>query len=210
MRNVTPRSHRIFHFCFTTYYFCFLTCHKTDLGDSWMCRKHERTGQSNISVFWCCITFIKAIHVHNISVFWCCISFIKAIHVHNISLSALQKVQPRNAKTTRTLASVKYSQKELFDTVESEFTGSSDKFDVFWFQTALSIVERMLEKQLSRKILKVLNQRNTDDFTDLTTRYVSQLHNFVWYIDGHDKYMYSRMHWWIFAENVMARRFCFK
>ena len=51
--------------------------------------------------------------------------------VHNISLSALQKVQPRNAKTTRTLASVKYSQKELFDTVESEFTGSSDKFDVF-------------------------------------------------------------------------------
>ena len=192
MRNVTPWRHRIFHFCFTIYYFCFLTCHKTDLGDSWMCRKHERTAQSNISVFWCCITFIKA------------------IHVHNISLSALQKVQPRNAKTTRTLASVKYSQKELFDTVESEFTGSSDKFDVFWFQTALSIVERMLEKQLSRKILKVLNQRNTDDFTDLTTRYVSQLHNFVWYIDGHEKYMYSRMHWWIFAENVMARRFCFK
>ena len=56
-----------FHLCFTTYYFCFLICDKTDFGDSWMCWKHERTGQSNMSVIWCCIAFIKAIYGTNIS-----------------------------------------------------------------------------------------------------------------------------------------------
>ena len=42
-----------FHLCFTTHYFCFLTCEKTDLGDSWTCKKHEKTGHSTILVFSC-------------------------------------------------------------------------------------------------------------------------------------------------------------
>ena len=42
-----------FHLCFTTHYFCFLTYEKTDLGDSWTCKKHEKTGNSTILVFSC-------------------------------------------------------------------------------------------------------------------------------------------------------------
>ena len=40
---------------FNTYYFCLLTCDMFDLVDWWICRKHEKTGQSSISVFWFCI-----------------------------------------------------------------------------------------------------------------------------------------------------------
>ena len=39
--------------------------------------------------------------------------FIKAIHGNNISLSTIKTTLPRNGKTTRPLASVKYPQKEL-------------------------------------------------------------------------------------------------
>ena len=91
--------------CFTTYYFCFLTCDKTDLGDSWICRKHERTRQSNITVFWCRIAFI---------------------HGENTSFSTLETALPRNGKATRPLVRIKYSQKELFDAVKSEPTRSSN------------------------------------------------------------------------------------
>ena len=90
-----PFKYIRFHLCFSTYYFYFLTCDKTDLEDSWMCRKHGKTEQSNISVFWCFIVFIKA------------------IHGNNISLSTIKTTLPRNGKTTRPLASVKYPQKEL-------------------------------------------------------------------------------------------------
>ena len=47
-----------FHLYFTTYYFCFLTCDKTDLEDLWI--------WENWTVR-CCIAFIKAIHDSNIS-----------------------------------------------------------------------------------------------------------------------------------------------
>ena len=67
--------------------------------------------------------------------------------------------------------------------------------DVFWFQTALCIAERILRKQLSRKILKALKPRKAHNFTPEETC----LEDFVWYIHGHDKlkqYGFS-IHGWI-------------
>lgn len=49
-----------FHLLSATYYFCYFTCGKTDFWYLWICRKHEKNRRSNISVFWCCIAFIKA------------------------------------------------------------------------------------------------------------------------------------------------------
>lgn len=60
------------------------------------------------------------------SVFSCCLTFIKDIHGNNISLSILETALPRNDKTKRSLANVSCSQKELFDAVECELAGSSD------------------------------------------------------------------------------------
>ena len=45
------------------------------------------------------------------------------IYCNNISLPTLKTALPRNGKTARLLASIKCSQKELFDAAETELTG---------------------------------------------------------------------------------------
>ena len=92
-----------------------------------MCRKHEKTGQSNIDVVSC--------------------FFRKTIYGNSVSLSSLKTALPKNGNKTRPLVSAKYSQKELFHAVESEVAGSSDNVGSILISNGLTYPEGVKSKE---------------------------------------------------------------
>ena len=81
------------------------------------------------------------------------------MHGNNISLSTLKTTRPRNGKITRSLASDKIPRMSCFMQQKVISLVVLTMLDIFWFQTALCRVERLLGQTLSRKILKRLNAR---------------------------------------------------
>ena len=118
-------------------------------------------------------------------VFWYCIAFIKTIHGNNISLSTLTTALPRNGKTSRTVATVKCSQKELFDAVESELDGSSGNFRCILISNGIMYRQENVRKTAQQKDTEHVEPKKYRWL--YPKRYVSPGPKFVLYIDDHHK-----------------------
>ena len=93
-----------------------------------------------------------------------CIALIKAIHGSNISLSTVETVLLRNGKTAWTLASIKCSQKQLFDAVESELAVGSNSFEFILISNNIMYRRANVRKQAKQKDPQGVDSRKADDF----------------------------------------------